>query len=110
MADNAKAPLYKGFKPHIEKVVLGGDLWGNKSNIYEQDPSPAVDEAWEALTNSKYMLVTEGDLIKMHRSAESAVEWPDNPGEYLVEFHAYHLIHCLDVLRKNAYHTFPHYL
>lgn len=56
------------------------------------------------------MLVSEKDLIKMHGSIDAAVEWPDSLGNYLVEFHAYHLIHCLNVLRKNAYHTFPYYL
>lgn len=92
--------------------MLGGDLWGNKSNIYEQDPSPgsAADEVWEDISASHYMLVSEEELIKMHGSVESAVEWPDHPGKYLVEFHGYHLLHCLDVLRKNAYHTYSRYL
>ncbi|KAL9531560.1 hypothetical protein SMMN14_04756 [Sphaerulina musiva] len=103
------SPLYKDFKPRIEKVVLGGDLWGNKSNIFEQEPSPAVDEAWNEISTAKYMLVSKQDLIKMHGTLDTAVEWPDNPGEYFVEFHSYHLLHCLDVLRRNSYHNFPHY-
>lgn len=88
---------------------MGGDLWGNKSNIFEQDPSPAVDKAWEAIAHAKYTLMPEAELLKMDFSAEAAVEWPDQPGTYLVEFHAYHVMHCLDVVRKNSYHNFPHY-
>lgn len=88
---------------------MGGDLWGNKSNIFEQDPSPAVDKAWETITHAKYTLLPEAELLKMDFSAEAAVEWPDQPGTYLVEFHAYHVMHCLDVVRKNSYHNFPHY-
>ncbi|EMF13821.1 uncharacterized protein SEPMUDRAFT_20227, partial [Sphaerulina musiva SO2202] len=83
--------------------------WGNKSNIFEQEPSPAVDEAWNEISSAKYMLVSKKDLIKMHGTLDTAVEWPDNPGEYFVEFHSYHLLHCLDVLRRNSYHNFPHY-
>ncbi|KAF2206262.1 hypothetical protein CERZMDRAFT_53509, partial [Cercospora zeae-maydis SCOH1-5] len=79
------------------------------SNIYEQSPSSAVDDAWNALSTARYTLLTKDEINKMHKSVEAAVEWPDGPGEYLMEFHAYHLLHCLDVLRRNSYHNFPHY-
>ncbi|KAH9839679.1 hypothetical protein Tdes44962_MAKER08022 [Teratosphaeria destructans] len=104
------SPLYRDFGDfHIDQVLTGDDLWTNGSNIYRQDPSPAVDQVWDELGEVKYILVTEEEAIKMGKPTEYAVRWPDEPDKFLMHLHAPHLLHCLNVLRKNAYHNFPHY-
>ncbi|PPJ52378.1 hypothetical protein CBER1_10914 [Cercospora berteroae] len=108
-AVDAYSPLYDGFRPRIEYTTLGGDLWGNKTNIWRQGPSPVVEEAWDSISESRYLLLTKEELAKMGRPLESAVQWPDDPNKYLMEYHAYHVFHCLNEMRKNAYVNFDYY-
>ena len=110
-SDRRAAPLYRDFdKLHLEKVILGDELWANKSNIYRQSPSESVDEAWERLAYPRFTLVTEEAATKMGKSLEPIVRWPDEPDKLIMSLHAPHVMHCLDVLRKNAYNNFLHYL
>ncbi|CAK1356703.1 unnamed protein product [Cercospora beticola] len=105
------SPLYKNFHPlSIHKSAVGDELWPDPSNIYRQDPSPAVDEAWENLTHPQYLLATEQDLIRMGKNISTAVRWPEEPDKFLMNLHVYHVMHCLNVLRKNAWQNFPYYL
>ncbi|KAK4611990.1 hypothetical protein CLAFUW4_12669 [Fulvia fulva] len=109
MAD-VYSPLYRDFDQlHVDQVLTGEELWSNGSNPYRQDPSPAVDDAWHKLSHPKYMLVTEEELIKMGKPIEPVVRWPDEPDKFLMHLNGPHVMHCLDVLRRNAYHNFPHY-
>lgn len=67
-------PLYRDFEQvHVEKVILGDELWANESNIYRQSPAGFVDEAWERLAYPRYTLVTEEAATKMGKPLDPAV-------------------------------------
>jgi hypothetical protein len=80
--------------------------------IYRQDPSPAVDEAWEKIAKLDYFGVTAEDIHKMGKDAETAVVVPEDWGMgsnlYLVQLDGQHHLHCLNAIRKFAY--FDYYL
>lgn len=72
--DRRAVPLYRDFEQvHVEKVILGDELWANESNIYRQSPAGFVDEAWERLAYPRYTLVTEEAATKMGKPLDPAV-------------------------------------
>lgn len=75
------APVYNNINLSLEHVHLDGELWWNASNIYRQDPSPEVDEAWANLyySNANRVFVSEEDAIKMGWDLDILVKWPDDP-------------------------------
>lgn len=96
----------------MEYKTTGGDLWGNETNIWRQNPSAEVDAAWNYFDESRYLLVTKSEVERMGLSSETAVQWPSNSTEdiYVADIDVYHVMHCLNEMRRNAYHNFPHYL
>ncbi|KAL9533758.1 UstYa family oxidase [Sphaerulina musiva] len=104
---NWYSPVYNNINLSLEHVHLDGELWWNASNIYRQDPSPEVDEAWANLyySNANRVFVSEEDAIKMGWDLDILVKWPDDPTgrTYVAEMNVFHLVHCVNVLRQGAF-------
>lgn len=109
---NWLAPLFKSLDLRMEYKTTGGELWGNETNIWRQDPSAEVDAAWNFFDESRYILLAKSEVEQMGLPTETAVKWPTSSAEdvYVGDVDVYHVMHCLNEMRRNAYHNFPHYL
>lgn len=95
----------------LTMTKIQGMLLDVDHSIYLQDPSPEVDEAWDALAKNDFVHVSGTDIIKMGKDpavcAKLPEEWGYGPDAYAAELDIVHKIHCLDALRKEMH--FQHY-
>ncbi|SMQ47666.1 unnamed protein product [Zymoseptoria tritici ST99CH_3D1] len=101
------SPIYNDISLDTEHVRVDGELWWNDSNIFRQDPSPETDAAWDDLLggHANRIFVSKEDWIKSGLDPETGAQWLGDPtGEtYMAEINAFHLVHCLNYLRKAAF-------
>ncbi|PPJ55268.1 hypothetical protein CBER1_04282 [Cercospora berteroae] len=104
---NTSAPVYNDIELGIEHVRVDGELWWEKNNIFRQDPSPETDQAWEDLIGGEAnrIFVSKEDWIKTGLNPEVGAQWVGDPtGQtYMAEINVFHLIHCLDMIRRGAF-------
>lgn len=104
---NISAPVYNDIELDIEHVRVDGELWWDENNIFRQDPSPETDQAWEDLIGGEAnrILVSKEDWVKTGLDPEVGAQWVGDPtGQtYMAEINVFHLIHCLDMLRRGAF-------
>lgn len=100
--------------PLMEQIPLGlvnhttdGRLRDN-TTIYRQEPSPEVDAAWDALSHEgEYLFnVTAEDLRRSGKDPSNCVPWEAGVDAYPASLEVFHLIHCLNMVRKDM---FPQY-
>ncbi|KAJ3564192.1 hypothetical protein NP233_g8454 [Leucocoprinus birnbaumii] len=68
--------------------------------IYEQPPSPEVDQAWEELHMWAGTKVPASIARKMDNKTWSI---PDQPGYWLTSLDVFHVLHCLDMVRQYSF-------
>ncbi|KAK4207028.1 hypothetical protein QBC37DRAFT_406584 [Rhypophila decipiens] len=88
------------------------------SSIYIQPPSPEVDAAWDSLSleTSEMTAITHSQALALGRDpsllakvpawwdlSTSNIPNPNNEPLYFAQIHVFHLIHCLDELRKQVH-------
>ncbi|KAH7884211.1 hypothetical protein F5I97DRAFT_1813616, partial [Phlebopus sp. FC_14] len=66
-------------------------------SLYNDKPSPALDEAWEALYQRGIMQVPkpQADLF-----TNKTARIPDNEDNYIFSFDVFHQLHCLNMIRQ----------
>ncbi|GLB07147.1 hypothetical protein AtubIFM57258_002470 [Aspergillus tubingensis] len=79
--------------------------------IYRQEPSIEIDRAWAALYDTRPIALTRSQVLAMGKDPAEAVRIPPSWGRgndsYFGRIDAFHQMHCLDALRREAY--FGHY-
>ncbi|KAJ9653550.1 hypothetical protein H2198_007270 [Neophaeococcomyces mojaviensis] len=107
------SPLLNSISLNLDHSVINGTLFPNTSppSIWRQNPSPAVDEAWESISDTSLFRITRADVLALGRdpSTTTAVPPSYNLGAdlYFAELDGQHQLHCLNAIRKYAY--FPYY-
>lgn len=95
----------------LQSTKIDGKLLDANHSVYLQDPSPEVDEAWNALSKNDFIHVSKSDIVKMGKDPEVCAKLPEDWGygsdAYAAELDIIHKIHCLDALRKEMH--FDHY-
>ncbi|KAF7302091.1 hypothetical protein MIND_00775800 [Mycena indigotica] len=75
--------------------------------IYERQPSKAVDDAWAALYAHAEIRIPKSEAAKLPNAT-----WPihNDPGYYLISLEVFHQLHCLDMIRQQLHpgHGYPH--
>ena len=64
--------------------------------IYNGEPSPELDEAWDHLFDYNNIRVSKEELDRMNRTS---VQLSDGSGDYLAALDVMHHIHCLKMVR-----------
>jgi len=77
---------------------------------YKGPPSPAVDAAWNALTDT-YIVAIPPEALDQMNKLEAAVSFPPNSpkgagGKYVGAVEVFHQLHCLDPLRKKTHEDY----
>ncbi|KAF8996175.1 hypothetical protein BDQ17DRAFT_1392111 [Cyathus striatus] len=96
------APAQDSVEYMVKKFTRG---LGEDIPIYEQPPSPEVDNAWGSLY--------EFAMSKIHKEELNSIvnkTWPvfEDPDFYFVALDVFHQLHCLDMLRQAIHPT--HYV
>lgn len=107
---NTYTPLLDRFDFSFQHVVNNASLFNTPYSIYKDDPSPAVDDAWEEIADTPVLVISQSDIVKMGKDPEYAVRVPQSfgygPDKYFAVNDGQHLIHCLNELRKFAYYDY----
>lgn len=96
---------------------------GNKSqwssdevdSIYIRPPSAEVDEAWNkiSLENQEMTTITSVQALALGYDldllAKVPEDWGLGKGRYFAQVEVFHLIHCLDEIRKQIYYDHYHF-
>ena len=82
------------------------------SSIWRGDPSPAVDEAWDRASAFAYHAIRGADVLALGKdpgkTVKAPVSWGLGPDAHIVQIDVFHQIHCLNSLRKAAFHEHYH--
>lgn len=101
------APFLDRVDIPYNKIRINGSLANESGSIFRQPPSPEVDAAWDRISLIGFHTISGSDIEKLERDPSKSVEvpldWGHGPHAYLALPDTFHLIHCLNVLRKRMY-------
>lgn len=94
------------------KEFVTAPIWSNDS-IFRQDPSSAVDTAWDRVADLAVIPLTRDEVLELGKSPSSALTAPSVWGvgdeTYLGQIDGVHLLHCLNAMRKSLHYNFAYY-
>jgi Mycotoxin biosynthesis protein UstYa len=104
---NVLAPILDEIDLKFTTKQIVGEDEDTDHSIFRQPPSPAVDAAWNNLSNLNSIWVSSSDIVRMGKDPKSVAKYPEsfNLGldAYAAELDSLHKIHCLNSLRKEIY-------
>ncbi|PIG85364.1 hypothetical protein AARAC_002816 [Aspergillus arachidicola] len=116
--DKWKATSY--YAPILERFDLPRVVLTTNGSLYDSEPSsimriPQGDEAdaeWSRISSGVFpILISAEEVRKLGKDPALAVRVPDEfgygPDAYLAQTEVFHLLHCLDMLRKEI--SYEHY-
>lgn len=74
--------------------------FGKDKSIYQQPPSPEVDEAWDELYNFPVTRIPKSIASNL---VNKTYRIPGDEEHYVIELDVFHELHCLNMLRKALY-------
>jgi len=90
-------------------------FWTDEANsIYIKPPSPEVDAAWDNLSlEGLEMATVTADQARalghdLNMIAKVPESWGLGPDRYFAQIQVFHLIHCLDEMRKQMHYDYYH--
>lgn len=100
-------------QPNLQ--IFNGAIHDNTS-IFRQSPSPEVEEAWESLSMEGFEVftVSSSEILRSGKDPTFSVKAPEawelGNDAYLAQIDVFHLIHCLNELRKEMWydHYYPY--
>ncbi|KAF9453956.1 hypothetical protein P691DRAFT_770961 [Macrolepiota fuliginosa MF-IS2] len=93
--------LYSPAQDIIEyEVKVFNEGFGEHTSIYQQGPSPEVDEAWEDMYQYGASWITESEARQL---TNHSVHVPGDEEHYVIQMDVFHQLHCLNMLRKALY-------
>ncbi|KAK2747201.1 hypothetical protein FQN55_005196 [Onygenales sp. PD_40] len=83
-------------------------------DLGRQEPSPENDEAWEFYEKIRTHVISREDIIRLGKDPDATARFEDEywgfgPNAYMAQLDVMHQIHCLNLLRKAAFATYPGY-
>ncbi|KZM28729.1 hypothetical protein ST47_g136 [Ascochyta rabiei] len=104
---NSYTPLLDAYDLAFHTRTPNASLYNVPYSIYKDNPSPAVDAAWEKIADTPILVISRADVIRMGKDPEYAVQVPLDFGYGEDGFFAVndgqHLIHCLNEVREFAF-------
>ncbi|KAL2207603.1 hypothetical protein CC79DRAFT_1368466 [Sarocladium strictum] len=93
--------LYSPVQDEVSYKVVHFHNDSAEETVYQHDPSPHVDAAWEAL----YMptVVSSITADEAARLDSSTLRDSSDPSRFVVSINVFHQLYCLDSLRKMLY-------
>ncbi|KAL4789742.1 hypothetical protein BDV19DRAFT_394783 [Aspergillus venezuelensis] len=97
------------------KTTLNGTLFAiPEHSIAREKPSPENDASWEQYETIFTHVVSRKDILKLGKDPDTVARFEDEywglgDDAYMVQLDVMHQIHCLNILRKAAFATYPGY-
>lgn len=81
------------------------------ASIAREMPNAAADETWEEWELTRFLPLTEADIIKLGKDPSTVPklddkQWGLGDNAYIGAFDVYHQIHCLNSLRRIVYRSY----
>ncbi|KAI1206351.1 uncharacterized protein F4807DRAFT_439769 [Annulohypoxylon truncatum] len=108
--DMVKIPLITTYSEHSPAPNVS-----DPRHIYRLDPSPEVDAAWSRIATADGVYpMSASDVVRAGKDPKLAVDAPESwgfpPGKSkMMGIEAFHLLHCLNALRKSLITTYDYY-
>lgn len=88
-------------------------LTSHNASIYRQSPSPAVDAAWDRLSDIGTHILSTPQILSLGKDPLLTVKLPLSfgygPDAHIGTLDGIHLVHCLNTLRKSLHPNYPYY-
>ncbi|KAK3499422.1 uncharacterized protein B0T23DRAFT_17021 [Neurospora hispaniola] len=107
------SPFYRAPRPPYSPLLEDGVIeYENErfhpDRIFQEDPSPSVDKAWESI------LGPSDGRVRLPLVTSQKLSYPSSeiyyaPGSYIYGGSMFHQLHCLDLIRRSFWrgHYFP---
>ncbi|KAL4959709.1 oxidase ustYa family protein [Aspergillus stella-maris] len=97
------------------KTTLNGTLFAiPEHSIAREEPGPENDASWEQYETIFTHIVSRKEILKLGKDPDTVARFEDEywglgDDAYMVQLDVMHQIHCLNILRKAAFATYPGY-
>ncbi|KAI7972940.1 hypothetical protein EIK77_001514 [Talaromyces pinophilus] len=105
------APVFDRFPVYKSEVHDNFTIYwpGDKPSIFQQPPSPEVDEAWDRISSTESIALSAEEVRRI--GYDPAATWPAPESDFGEDVYygvldVFHQLHCLNNLRKT---TWPEY-
>ncbi|KAF2441649.1 hypothetical protein P171DRAFT_434299, partial [Karstenula rhodostoma CBS 690.94] len=78
---NTYTPLLDRFPISFVKTKNNASLFNTPYSIYKDDPSPAVDAAWEEIADTPVLAISREDVVKLGKDPDYVVGIPEEFGK-----------------------------
>ncbi|KAJ5266887.1 hypothetical protein N7478_009695 [Penicillium angulare] len=109
------SPILDDIEIPKHTTMLNGTLFAlPEVSIAREEPGPENDEAWHKFEKVLTHVVTREQIIKLGKDPETVARFNDEywglgDDAYMVQLDVMHQIHCLNLLRKSAFESYPGY-
>jgi len=83
------------------------------NHLYRMHPNKEVDDAWDRISDIPYFAITAEDVLGLGKDPALAITTPQSwglpEGSYLSTPDVFHLVHCLNALRKGLVFNYERY-
>ncbi|TID26472.1 hypothetical protein E2P81_ATG00944 [Venturia nashicola] len=104
---NSFSPLLEHLDLPLHTQKVDGSLFNTSHSIFRQEPSKAVDAAWDAISNIGIFTITTDEVKRLGKDPSRVVKapesWGKGPNAYLAQLDTQHTLHCLNAIRKHVY-------
>ncbi|KAF2423603.1 hypothetical protein EJ08DRAFT_652714 [Tothia fuscella] len=102
------SPVVKHVDIKYAEVQYNGSFFHEE--IYRNDPSPEVDDAWKALgIDYRALRVPESEAQKSGLAKDQVKIRAEHGGGYPGNVEGLHHLHCLNLLRQTSHYNFGYY-
>ncbi|KAL4926979.1 oxidase ustYa family protein [Aspergillus undulatus] len=109
------SPILDAVEIPTYTTTLNGTLFAlSELSIAREEPDAENDAAWAQYERVLTHVVTREDILKLGKHPETVARFDDDywgfgDDAYMVQLDVMHQIHCLNILRKAAFATYPGY-
>ncbi|KAI0412561.1 hypothetical protein F5X98DRAFT_379604 [Xylaria grammica] len=107
------SPAAAELRPTWSTIQVQSSHLESPDGIYRHTPNDAVDDAWAAVSNPPFIVLSSSEVRSLGKDPAEAArppeDWGLGPDVYLGTIDVYHQLHCLNMLRTNLHDNFDHY-
>ncbi|KAJ1716087.1 hypothetical protein NYO67_1845 [Aspergillus flavus] len=110
------APILDAIEIPTYETTLNGTFFAKPEvSIAREEPGPENDADWEQYETIRTHIVSREDILRLGKDPDTVMRfdndyWGFGDDAYMVQLDVMHQIHCLNMLRKAAFHDYPGYV
>ncbi|OOO06786.1 Protein of unknown function DUF3328 [Aspergillus oryzae] len=110
------SPILDAIEIPTYETTLNGTFFAKPEvSIAREEPGPENDADWEQYETIRTHIVSREDILRLGKDPDTVMRfdndyWGFGDDAYMVQLDVMHQIHCLNMLRKAAFHDYPGYV